>query len=74
MQDHEHMPFGKYGPQKGDHRIMKDIPASYLLWMWDNILWNTTQTNHLPVREYIRERFRVLLSECPDYIPAHPPK
>lgn len=74
MQDHDHMPFGKYGPAQGDHRILKDVPAKYLLWLWDNVLHNTTQTHHLGVREYVREHFRVLCSEVPDYIPEHPPK
>lgn len=74
MEDHTHMTFGKYGPKSGDHRIMKDIPAGYLLWLWDNVLWNSNVPHHLEVKSYIQKVWRALLIDAPDYIPTHPPK
>lgn len=39
--DQSHMPFGKYGPGKGDHRRLVDVPASYMLWLWEDAqLWD----------------------------------
>lgn len=67
------MPWGKYGPANGDHRLMKDIPAKYLLWLWDNVLWNTEIPAQLPVREYVKGTLKVLESEEPDYILQHKP-
>lgn len=33
LTDEDWMPFGKYGPEKGDPRRMKDVPAKYLDWL-----------------------------------------
>lgn len=39
--DESWMPFGKYGPEQGDHRRLSDLPASYLLWLWESAeFWN----------------------------------
>lgn len=35
LEDDSWMPFGKYGPDKGDHRQMANIPPSYLLYLKD---------------------------------------
>jgi uncharacterized protein (DUF3820 family) len=63
MLDTDMMPFGKYGPDKGDHRKMEDVPASYLLWLYDE------GCNHLGVRDYIYTNLTTLMKECPDWIP-----
>ncbi len=31
------MPFGKYGPHKGDHRALEDIPVDYFEWCLGNM-------------------------------------
>ncbi len=31
------MPFGKYGPSKGDHRALEDIPVDYFEWCLGNM-------------------------------------
>lgn len=72
LDDETFMPFGKYGPT-GDHLKMKEIPAKYLLWLWDNVLWNSTQQKHAFVKEYVRCHWKQLLSEHTDYIPEHEP-
>ena len=33
--DDDWMPFGKYGPWNEDVRRLEDVPASYLLYLWD---------------------------------------
>lgn len=74
MDDESHMTFGKYGPAKGDHRTMKDIPAQYLLWLWDNVLHNSTKPEHKEVKWYIEDAYKALLIDAPDYLPINPPK
>ena len=41
MSDDDYIPFGKYSspPTK-----MKDVPASYLLWLWNNGMWRDTRS------------------------------
>jgi len=46
------MPFGKY---KG--KELQDIPASYLLWLYNEGL------NHLQLKEYIEDNMEVLEKE-----------
>ena len=72
LDDETFMPFGKFGPGK-EHLKMKEVPAPYLLWLWDNVLWDSPAYNHQFVKEYIRSHFRQLLSEHTDYIPKHEP-
>lgn len=31
------MPFGKYGPSKGDHRAIEDLPLDYISWCLENM-------------------------------------
>ena len=31
------MPFGKYGPHKGDHRTLENIPVDYFEWCLQNM-------------------------------------
>lgn len=68
--DDDEITFGKYNGTK-----MKDVPASYLLWLWDNGLWkdNTASQRNDPVRLYIIENFNSLETECPDRIIEHRP-
>lgn len=55
LQDHDPMPFGKYKGEK-----MEDVPASYLLWLYDNNKCNTQ------VKEYIEDCIDVLKLEVKD--------
>lgn len=73
MDDNSHMTFGKYGPSKGDHRLMKDVPSSYLLWLWDNVLHNSKNPEHQSVKEYVLTNYRAIIMGAPDYIPINPP-
>lgn len=35
LTDLDPMPFGKYGPRpKGEGKLMQDVPARYLHWLW----------------------------------------
>lgn len=36
LTDESQMPFGKYGPKQGDCRKLRDIPADYLLYLWED--------------------------------------
>ncbi len=58
------MPFGKYSKPPHGPRKMEDVPACYLLWLWDE------GCSHPGVRSYIAENLHVLMEECPDWIPA----
>jgi len=59
------MPFGKH---KGIKMI--DVPAQYLLWLWDNGVYAEPSK---PIHQYIKEVFSVLEIECKDYIVQHKP-
>lgn len=52
LTDTSPMPFGKY---KGDD--MEDVPASYLLWLYDNNKCNKA------VKDYIEDNMDVLKKE-----------
>lgn len=52
MKDDSKMPYGKYSGQR-----MIDVPASYLLWLYDN---NKCSGE---VKKYIQENIDVLRSE-----------
>lgn len=65
MTDTDIMPFGKH---KG--KRMEDVPASYLLWLWDNGLW---QEKEKPLHGYIKDSWSALLMDCKDYDPVHKP-
>lgn len=66
LHDESSMPFGVH---KG--KLMQDVPAAYLLWLWDNGVWQETGRD---LHAYIKESFSALESECTDYIVKHPPK
>ena len=63
MSDQDTMPFGKY---KG--YAMESVPASYLLWLWNQGVENDE------VRDYIAASFSALEKECPDVIVKNRPK
>ena len=52
MNDNSLMPYGKYIGTK-----MANVPASYLMWLWDN------NKACAEVREYIKENMDVLKME-----------
>jgi hypothetical protein len=53
---------------------MKDVPASYLLWLWNNGMWKDTSSNRGdPVRLYIIKHFNNLETDCPDIAIDHRP-
>ena len=61
--------FGKYNGTR-----MRDVPASYLLWLWNNGMWKDTLSNHSdPVRLYIIKHFNTLETDCPDLVIDHRP-
>ncbi len=59
------MPFGKH---KGTNMI--DVPATYLLWLWDNGIW---AEKGKPMHNYIKGAFSALESEAKDYLVQHRP-
>lgn len=71
MNDEDEITFGKYSGTK-----IKDVPACYLLWLWENGIWrdNTLSQGTDPVREYIVENFNALETECSDFIIQHRPR
>lgn len=70
LTDESMMPFGQYGPTRGDPRTMADTPAYYLLFLWDSGIW---QEKGRSVHEYIKENFSALEIDAPDYIVTHRP-
>jgi len=66
LTDTDMMPFGKYGPHKGDPRTMDKVPASYFHWLWTNGLRDKTATD--PVADYIQRNITSLMEEHPDGI------
>jgi hypothetical protein len=67
--DQELITFGKYnGTPYGK------VPASYLLWLWNNGMYRETLSNRSdPARLYIIKNFHALETECPDTIIDHRP-
>ena len=69
MSDEDEITFGKYNGTP-----IGKVPASYLLWLWDNGMWRETLSNRSdPVRFYIMKHFHALETECPDRIIEHTP-
>ncbi len=64
------MTFGKH---KG--KDIEQVPADYLLWLWDNGMWDDHVRGAAsdPVRLYIIKHFNALETECPDKIIQHRP-
>lgn len=65
LTDSDWMPFGKYGPKKGDPRVMCDVPASYFHFLWNN---GNMRGETSPVANYIRESLEALKDEDSDLI------
>lgn len=65
LQDTDWMPFGKYGPKGNDCRMMQDVPASYLHWLWTN---GKKEDRTCPVADYIRRNLSALQREHKDGI------
>lgn len=59
LDDIDKMPFGKH---KG--RMMQDVPASYLHYLWQEGLRNETATNS--VADYIKRNMSALKEEYED--------
>lgn len=70
MTDDEEITFGKY-----NGTAIGKVPASYLLWLWNNGMWQGRSRSERedPVRLYIIENFSALETECPDMIIEHRP-
>jgi hypothetical protein len=70
MDDDYEMTFGKYRGTK-----IGEVPSGYLLWLWDNGLWDDQVRGAAddPVRQYIVKHFNALETECPDRIVIHRP-
>ena len=66
LNDDSPMPFGKY---KGIP--LKKVPASYLLWLWDNAEFHAKPAT--AIHRYIRKSWSAIIMEFPDYIPENPP-
>ena len=65
MNDLTPMPFGKHKDTP-----MQDVPANYLLWLWDN---GVHKQPGKPIHAYIKKSFSALMKECPDYIAENMP-
>jgi hypothetical protein len=59
--------FGKYNGSK-----LEDIPASYLLWLWNNGMWKSKGKD--PLADYIAENIRALEIDAPNIIISHDPR
>ena len=71
MNDESLMPFGKYRGAK-----LADVPASYLLWLWDKEdgLWRDAPGRvNAELRAYIVETFNALEMDETDYVVKHRP-
>jgi len=62
LTDEDWMPFGKYGPGKGDPRKMKNVPSGYLIALWDKEdgLWCKPSN---PVHAYIKSSWSALYAD-----------
>lgn len=62
-----------FGKHEGTR--MGDVPASYLLWLWNNGMWEarTASQQRDPVRLYIIKHFNTLETDCPDVVVDHRP-
>lgn len=65
LTDQSPMPIGKHRGEK-----MEDVPARYLLWLWDQGVWREVDSD---LHAYIKESFSALETEARDYIVQHPP-
>lgn len=70
LNDQDPMPFGCH---KGTP--MEKVPASYLLYLWDEFLWPERQPTEQKkaVRDYIVRAFNALETEATRYFVIHRP-
>ena len=61
MNDLSPMPFGKFKGEK-----LEDVPASYLLWLWNEGVLN--ELRHHELRAYVIECFAALEKDAPNVI------
>lgn len=57
------MPFGKHQGKR-----LEDVPASYLLWLWDDGWWQRTNE---PLGAYLLDALSALQQQSRDYILRH---
>lgn len=71
LTDQSLMPFGEHTGTP-----MEKVPASYLLWAWNEFLWRPipSETKRGSVRAYIVENIAALEKECPSTIISHDPR
>jgi hypothetical protein len=75
LTDQDPMPFGTHSGKP-----MEKVPASYLLWLWEDGLWQLDNActprniSRLVVRDYIKRNFNALETECPDKIITRRPR
>jgi len=60
LRDSDPMPYGKHKGEK-----LGDVPARYLLWLWDNGKSDLPRGEDA-VADYISKNLRLLESECDD--------
>lgn len=56
LQDTDKMPFGQY-----EGKLMQDVPARYLHWLWTN--GGKEDAEHKPVPNYIKRNLNALKKE-----------
>lgn len=64
LTDDDWIPLGKYAPGRGDQRKLKDVPPSYLLWLWDERL----HRENTPLALYVKSAYKALQVDASDYI------
>lgn len=74
LDDNDLMPFGKYSSKGDDPRPISEVPASYLLWLYDkdNGLWQDNSDRNMPLRLWIEENYDGLRKDADDFVPVHP--
>lgn len=66
LSDESPMPFGMHRGKR-----MEDVPASCLLWLWEEGHWDKPG----PLHDYIANALTALMKEKPDFVVTHfPPK
>lgn len=68
-EDTDIMPFGAHIDKR-----LEDVPAQYLLFLWDSWLHTCTNQKHrrYPLYAYVYNNYSALQMDAPDYIPTHP--
>lgn len=59
-----------FGKHKGEK--LENIPAGYLIWLWNNGMWKKNGKD--PLATYIAENMRALEMDAPDAIIDHDPR